>query len=214
MSVAQGKESAAGGAPAGEKKTAEPVVESSVPDTPRRFRRRHGAAPADEREAPRPEAGTRAPEVTGDADQLDDREGNGRQHHLGRGSRSSRPSWRGCASSRPDLTKFSETELAVMASEAAGASCARRCTPSRRPPRKPREDRGGRGRGEDDSRLGAAGRGPVAALRLAGLEPHAGSGQDRRRDDPQGGRDGGRRQAEGRRAYPQLSRQGGVPHPG
>lgn len=121
MSVAQGKESAAGGAPAGEKKTAEPVVESSVPDTPRRFRRRHGAAPADEREAPRPEAGTRAPEVAGDADQLDDREGNGRQHHLRARISELEAELARLREQPPDLTKFSETELAVMASEAAAS---------------------------------------------------------------------------------------------
>ncbi len=122
MSVAQGKESSAGGARADEKKTAEPVAESLVPDTPGRFRlRRHGALPADEKERAKREAGTRAQEVAGDADQLDDREGNGRQHHMRARISELETELARLREQPPDLTKFGETELAVMASDAAAS---------------------------------------------------------------------------------------------
>ena len=122
MTVAQGKESPAGGAPAVEKKEAVPPAASPTETARKRFRLRgRAAASGDGVQATMSAAEpTRVATVPANSDR-DDREGNGngRQHHLRARISELEAELTQLRESPPDLSRFSETELAAMASEAA-----------------------------------------------------------------------------------------------
>jgi len=122
MTVAQGKDPPAGGAPAVEKKEAVPPAASPTQAARKRFRLRgRAAAPGDGVQGTMSAAEpTRVATVPMNGD-VDDREGNGngRQHHLRARISKLEAELTELRESPPDLSRFGETELAAMASEAA-----------------------------------------------------------------------------------------------
>lgn len=122
MSLAHDKEPGAGGVPAEEKRNADAGAGGLSSIVARRFRLRgHGTATGVDEERPARGAPARSGvgNIPGGGKQADEREGNDRQHHLRARVAELEAEVARLRAAPPDLSKFGETELAAMASEAA-----------------------------------------------------------------------------------------------